>query len=393
MNSGIALVTSCNTEGSNPNAGVVANVSVEYSVGGSKNDEIDLLITPITCGTGGCSDFSINLGGRFAFLKAGNVTDSTTSLGFAAAGMPPFTIHSTAAGEVSPGNGNHPRSLRVNLGSGPIGFSTTASPAVDAISTKLAAARAAEEQLLVKTFGADRAGDGMAVKAAAMWNLISTPAENGGAPLLPVSRVWSFTSGAINSDFSYAIFDWDNLFATLLAASGAQVNTTGVGASSDDAFDGFSIAVSNLFQVLKSKTASGFVPNFAAGGMRSQDRTEPPIGAKVTSDLVKKFGAARMEWVVEVVFNDLLDWNDWFLRKRLKPPLNMVALGTFNDQNGQAGNMQDARYESGLDNSPMYDGTFYNNTGGCDLEEDGLGARFPTESSTRGCHRFPRLLA
>ena len=45
--------------------------------------------------------------------------------------------------------------------------------------------------------------------------------------------------------------------------------------------DGFNIAVSNLFQVVKSKTAAGFVPNFAAGGMRSQDRTEPPIGAKV----------------------------------------------------------------------------------------------------------------
>ena len=26
-------------------------------------------------------------------------------------------------------------------------------------------------------------------------------------------------------------------------------------------------------------------------GLRSQDRTEPPIGAKVLSDLVKKFGA------------------------------------------------------------------------------------------------------
>ena len=35
----------------------------------------------------------------------------------------------------------------------------------------------------------------------------------------------------------------------------------------------------------------------------------------------------RMKWVVKVVFNDLLDWNDWFIRKRLKPPLMMVALG------------------------------------------------------------------
>lgn len=71
---------------------------------------------------------------------------------------------------------------------------------------------------------------------------------------------------------------------------------------------GFKLAVSNLFQVVKSKTAAGFVPNFAAGGLRSQDRTEPPIGAKVTLDLVKKFGVEKMKWVVKVVFNDLLDW-------------------------------------------------------------------------------------
>lgn len=95
--------------------------------------------------------------------------------------------------------------------------------------------------------------------------------------------------------------------------------------------------------MVKSKTAAGFVPNFAAGGLRSQDRTEPPIGAKVTLTLVEKFGADKMGWVVEALFDDLLDWNDWFLRKRLKPPLNMVALGTFNDQTHQAGNMQDAR--------------------------------------------------
>ena len=35
--------------------------------------------------------------------------------------------------------------------------------------------------------------------------------------------------------------------------------------------------------------------------------------------------------------------------------------------------MQDARYESGLDNSPMYDGTFVNTTNGCDFFESGCG--------------------
>ena len=155
----------------------------------------------------------------------------------------------------------------------------------------------------------------------------------------------------MNADFSYAIFDWDNLFASLIAASGSEAQNS---EEETWTFGGFEYAVSNLFQVVKSKVAAGFVPNFAAGGMKSQDRTEPPVGAKVTLSLVEKFGADAMKWVVEVVFNDLLDWNDWFLRKRLKPPLNLVALGTYNDQTHSSGNMQDARFESGLDNSPMY---------------------------------------
>ena len=41
------------------------------------------------------------------------------------------------------------------------------------------------------------------------------------------------------------------------------------------------IAYSNLVQVIRSRTARGFVPNYSAGGTKSVDRTEPPIGAKV----------------------------------------------------------------------------------------------------------------
>ena len=80
-----------------------------------------------------------------------------------------------------------------------------------------------------------------------------------------------------------------------------------------------------------------------------------------------------MGWVISVIFDDLLDWSDWFLRKRLKAPLNLIALGSFNDQTHRAGNMQDARYESGLDDSPMYDGSFSNTTNGCSLNESGCG--------------------
>jgi len=111
-----------------------------------------------------------------------------------------------------------------------------------------------------------------------MWTMVSTPAENGGAPFMPVSRVWSFTHKPVNSDFSYVIFDWDNFLATLLAACGAS-NSSGDGydgydgygsnGSNDrygsnrsnggydgyggysgyDSYSGFAFAASNLFQV------------------------------------------------------------------------------------------------------------------------------------------------
>ena len=57
----------------------------------------------------------------------------------------------------------------------------------------------------------------------------------------------------------------------------------------------------------------------------------------------------QQAWIVELLFDDLMDWNTWFVEERTLGPLNMTCLGSIE------GDMQDARYESGLDNSPMYD--------------------------------------
>ena len=57
-------------------------------------------------------------------------------------------------------------------------------------------------------------------------------------------------------------------------------------------------------QVIKSKTAAGFVPNFAGGGAKSMDRTEPPVGSKALLQLFSKY---HDTWIVELLFDDLLD--------------------------------------------------------------------------------------
>jgi hypothetical protein len=69
-------------------------------------------------------------------------------------------------------------------------------------------------------------------------------------------------------------------------------------------------------------------------------------------------------WLVELLFADLLAWNDWMAGARTLGPLGIVSLGSdtisgFHDYD--AGDMQGARYESGLDNSPMYDGAYFDN--------------------------------
>ena len=82
----------------------------------------------------------------------------------------------------------------------------------------LKAAAAKEEALLTTTYK-EYAGHAMAIKGSAMWNLIYNPAENG-APLIPVSRDWNFAPSPANDDWTYAIFDWDNIFGSMLAGLG-----------------------------------------------------------------------------------------------------------------------------------------------------------------------------
>ncbi len=68
-------------------------------------------------------------------------------------------------------------------------------------------------------------------------------------------------------------------------------------------------------------------------------------------------------WLVRLLYEDLKAWNDWFVEERAFGPLGIVSLGSSTPSgyvDSSAGTMVAARLESGLDNSPMYDGGFYN---------------------------------
>jgi len=128
------------------------------------------------------------------------------------------------------------------------------------------------------------------------------------------------------------------------------------------ALDEKAYAYSNFIQVVKSKTAAGFVPNFSSAGQKSVDRTEPAIGANVLLKLYNKFGD---RWLVELLFDDLLDWHDWFVAFRVLQPAGLLCLGSNSvegDSYENPNTMSSARLESGMDNSPSWDGEFFNTT-------------------------------
>lgn len=176
-----------------------------------------------------------------------------------------------------------------------------------------------------------------AIETTLGWDTIYEPEK--GRVISPVSRVWSVSWGG------YVLFDWDTFFAATMAGIGDK-----------------DLAYANALETLREEAPQGFVPNYArAGNWKSSDRSEPPVGAITVLGLYQKF---HDRWFLEDAFEPLLRWNRWWNERRqmqgfIVPGSDPENQPTNLDDHSR-GTWQGAVYESGLDNSPMYDGTFYN---------------------------------
>ncbi|HZU25233.1 MAG TPA: trehalase family glycosidase [Bryobacteraceae bacterium] len=171
-----------------------------------------------------------------------------------------------------------------------------------------------------------------AVETVLAWDTIYEPSKQ--RVISPVSRVWSEQWGG------YVLFDWDTFFAASLAAIGDR-----------------DLAYANALEILREHTPAGFVPNYArAGEWKSFDRSEPPVGALTVLNLYRRFGD---RWLLRDSFEPLLAWNRWWAEHRDRG--GYLVWGTDagnrprNPDDSSVGTLQAAKYESGLDNSPMYD--------------------------------------
>jgi neutral trehalase len=175
-----------------------------------------------------------------------------------------------------------------------------------------------------------------AIETTLGWDTIYEPNQR--RVISPVSRAWNLNFGG------YVLFDWDTFFAATLAAIGDR-----------------DLAYANVMEILREETPNGFVPNLARpGGWKTFDHSEPPVGAITVLGLYQQF---HDRWFLQDTFEPLLSWNRWWDQHRQTQ--GYLAWG--NDGPTDPTNLDDSFretgagtiYESGLDNSPMYDGAAY----------------------------------
>ncbi len=200
--------------------------------------------------------------------------------------------------------------------------------------------RRAEQEERVSRYG-DLSEPFKAMQTILAWNTIYDAPNH--RVISPVSR------NSSNGWGGFVLFDWDTYFASYMLSL----------------FDK-NLSYANAIEITKAITPAGFIPNFQAPfGYSSWDRSQPPIGSTVILAIYNRYGE---KWFLEEVYNKLLTWNRWWPQHR--DVKGYLAWGSDNVKEAEyhpdnsINTMQGAKYESGLDNSPMYDDVPFNKQAG-----------------------------
>jgi hypothetical protein len=177
-----------------------------------------------------------------------------------------------------------------------------------------------------------------AMQTVLAWDVIYEPTRK--EVMSPVSRIWN--SGTWKG---WVLFDWDTYFAAYMYS-----------------LDNKELAYANALAITNSITSRGFIPNFASALGSSDDRSQPPVGSFVCWNIYNRY---HEKWFLEEVFDELLTWNRWWEKNR-----DVEGYLCWGSDPYDSGNMPNwltkgidtkkgAMWESGLDNSPIYDEAVY----------------------------------
>eukprot|EP01063_Lacrimia_lanifica_P006841 TRINITY_DN14313_c0_g1_i1.p1 TRINITY_DN14313_c0_g1~~TRINITY_DN14313_c0_g1_i1.p1 ORF type:complete len:660 (+),score=213.63 TRINITY_DN14313_c0_g1_i1:174-1982(+) len=212
-----------------------------------------------------------------------------------------------------------------------------AMPTAAEVAAAVAEARAA----LLKTYAASGGHNEThaGVAAGIAWNVIYTPLEG------IVTPVFRGAPWPLAQAHRYVLFEWDTYLAAIIAA---HVDPW--------------VAKSNVVRLTKSMVTldGGFVSGFWNGDCGEVDKSKPPLGAMALQSL----GSSADGWVTELLFDRLALWNRWWERRfhgdlyapgSTRENINTPVYCKCIVQDPLAA----SSCETGLDNSPLYDGAAF----------------------------------
>lgn len=182
-----------------------------------------------------------------------------------------------------------------------------------------------------------------AIQNAMNWLVVHDPQKD--RAISPVSRPWSYGWGN-GEPGGYVLFCWDNFFAAYMHSINSK-----------------KLAFNEAIQMCREIDDLGFVPNFSSlNNLKSRDRSQPPVGSMMVLEVYKRYPE---KWFLEACFDRLLKWNRWWEEKRDYNGYLCWGSNSYepilNDKREKVMNVfKAASYESGLDNTPMYDGVAFN---------------------------------
>ncbi len=292
----------------------------------SADDELYLLITPINSSPGD----SLIVKPRMMWSREGGISISQEAI---TAKTPTDNIELLVQADRLATNPDHIEVPLVNT----ISVSTDTPRSVEEIAHLIKSARI--------DFLSERSKFGnsvelfTAMQTVLAWNVIYEPTND--RVITPVSRRWSVGWEG------WILFEWDTYFAAYMHSLNNK-----------------DLAYANVIAMTSEITDRGFVPNFASARNTSEDRSEPPVGAFVIREIYRKYREALF---VEKVFDDLLTWNRWWSENR--DVNGYLTWGSDPYEHKQLpewletaiGEKQGSKWESGLDNSPMFDDATHDN--------------------------------
>lgn len=152
-----------------------------------------------------------------------------------------------------------------------------------------------------------------------------------GITYVPAGRVWVWSS--------WTVFEWDGFFNALLAS-----------------VENRDLACSMIDALIYGQMENGNIANVANDptGQTSTDRSQPQVGIYSVWKMYLTFG--RDAAFLARVYPALVKWHDWWLTDggTGRPRRDGNSDGLL-EWGSDGGGMQEAKFESGMDDSPLYD--------------------------------------